>query len=189
MQLWVDMRLSYIDLLFHRCRLHSHPSNYTAGRSKYSSRWHSGTWMASHRWCSLIKDMPMQDQRINPVFVFSLDNQAYQRNVLTQAVLGTFGCTHVIDMSIKLNGVKRRMHFFLTAQTELFIRVVPTVINTVTHPTLAHAQPVCALELVVRTPTAPWVTSSCKSWNSLSFLHIVNIKNVITLSLFTQRQF
>lgn len=32
-----------------RCRLHSRLSGCTARRSRCSSRWHSGTWTASHR--------------------------------------------------------------------------------------------------------------------------------------------
>lgn len=50
---------------------------------------------------------------------------------------------------------------FLTAQTELFVRAVPTVIDTITHPALAHTQTVPTLELVLRAPATSWVTSSC----------------------------
>lgn len=46
---------SYRVLPSRHCRLHSRPSGCTAGQSRYSSRLHSGTWTASHRWCSLVK--------------------------------------------------------------------------------------------------------------------------------------
>lgn len=51
---------------------------------------------------------------------------------------------------------------FLTAQTELFVRAIPTVVDAIAHPALAHTQTVCTLELILRAPTASWVTSSCQ---------------------------
>ena len=50
----------------------------------------------------------------------------------------------------------------LTAQTQLFVGAVPAVVQAVTHPALAHTQSVGTLELAQGTPTAPWVTSSCR---------------------------
>lgn len=46
----------------------------------------------------------------------------------------------------------------LTAQAEVLVRAVPTVIEAVAHPVLVHTQKVLTLELVVRTPAAPWET-------------------------------
>lgn len=66
----------------------------------------------------------------------------------------------------------------LTAQTELFVRVVPAVVGAVAHPALAHTQVVRALELILRAPATSGVSRSCRRGGNI---HIITDHSFICL--------
>lgn len=49
----------------------------------------------------------------------------------------------------------------LTAEAEILVGAVSAVVKAVTHPGPGHTQPVLALKLGGRAPSAPWKASGC----------------------------
>lgn len=70
----------------------------------------------------------------------------------------------------------------LTAQAELFVRVVSAVVRAVAHPALAHTQVVRALELILRAPATSGVSCSCRRrGRGETVIHIITDHSFICL--------